>query len=66
MNPCPYAQQTETTAHAATLLAVQLRQLKRTRHSHADPKQYDCPPTTSWHRILDTAIRDIAEEWGLL
>lgn len=64
---CRVAQQAEMAAVAASTLQAALRKLKRLQAICQDcPYGPNCAQAAIWSNRLDTAVEDIAEEWGLV
>jgi hypothetical protein len=66
LGKCRVLVQAEQAAHLAQDLGVALRLLR-----DAQVDCIDCPlratcQAPSWNADLDTALRDLAEEWGLM
>lgn len=64
---CRVAQQAEAATLAASTLQAALRKLKRLQVLCQEcPQGANCVHAAAWSNRLDAALRDIAEEWGLV
>lgn len=66
LGSCRVLVQAEIAAAAATSLGLALRQLRRFETDCETCELRPACQSPGWSAALDTAIRDIAEEWGLI
>lgn len=67
MTQCRVAQAAEDAAMAAKTLQSTLRKLKALQTAcESCPNGFECQIAAAWSNRLDQAVRDVAEEWGLI
>lgn len=65
LGACRVITQAERAAHLAQNLGVALRDLRATMHDCENCPLMQTCLVQNWNASLDTALKDIAEEWGL-
>lgn len=66
-NPmCPILLEAKSVLEKAQDLQRAIRKLRRsTQRCHTCPERLECPTTHYFNHALDTAIREVRQEWGL-
>lgn len=63
---CRVALRAERAAAAAQTLGAALSALRAAQDDCLDCAQHETCQARTWHADIDTALRDIAAEWGLI